>query len=129
MDERVAMDHFNGRRRAQDALAFGTEKARGLDREKRPEPLAAAKTRVAHGFEKSRRPDRLAPQDGRGQQESAHPLRGRGDCHQSSLEFAGPRAAGHCLTVLWPIKPRLCLPHWARPVKARPWYPGSAGLV
>jgi hypothetical protein len=65
MDERVAMDHFNGRRRAQDTLAFGAKKARGLDREKRPEPLAAAKTRVAHGFEKSRRPDRLARKDGR----------------------------------------------------------------
>ena len=50
MDERVTVDHFEGRRRTLDALAFNSEELRRLNREKWPEPLATAEARVAHGF-------------------------------------------------------------------------------
>ena len=49
-------------------LALDAEQRRGLDREKRPQPLAAAEARVAHGLDDAMRPRDLALGRGRGEQ-------------------------------------------------------------
>ena len=89
------MDHFYRRGGARHALALHAEKPRRLDREKGPEPLAAAKAGIAHRFEKSRRPHRLAGQDLGTEQAIEHALGRLGCVRQPGLEFACPRASRH----------------------------------
>ncbi len=56
----VAMDQLDRSRGAQHARPFGSEKARRLDRQERPQPFAAGKRRVAHRLDQPLRPRDLA---------------------------------------------------------------------
>src|SRR5208283_3666188 len=99
MDERIAMNYFDRRGGAGNAVILYAEKPRRLNREKRPEPLAAAEAGVTHGFKKSRRPYGLARQNRRREQGLEHALRRIGGFQQPGLEFACPRASRHCPAV------------------------------
>jgi hypothetical protein len=60
VDERVAVQQFEGGPGAQRTGTLPSEQARGLDDEERPQPLAAAERRVPHRREKAARAGDLA---------------------------------------------------------------------
>ena len=66
--QRVAMHEFDRGAGHQRVLARHAEQRRGLDRQERPQPLAAAEARIAHGLDDALRPRDLALGRRRGQQ-------------------------------------------------------------
>ena len=68
MDERVAVHEFDRGAGHQRVLAPDAEQRCGLDREERPQPLAAAEAGVAHGLDDAVRPRDLALDRGSRQQ-------------------------------------------------------------
>ena len=61
VDQRIGVQAFERCGRPDGSCPASPERTRRLDREKRPEPLAAAERRIAHGFDEAARPRDLSP--------------------------------------------------------------------
>ncbi len=79
VDQRIAMHAFDGAAGAQRRPGLGAERPRGLDRQERAQPLAAAERAIAHGVEHALRPRDLAGQRRPGEDRVERRLDGLGD--------------------------------------------------
>ena len=90
MDERVAVDAFERRRRAQRVVGGAAEEAGRFDEDEGAQPLAPAERGVAHGGKQPRRPRDLAGKRLVGEQRSPAPPRSRPAPSSAGLRIHRP---------------------------------------